>query len=109
MVDWSFSGIRWYFGGAIVFLIAFSLAISVNSVVSGCLAVFVLGAILGRLCFRMRRNMEYPLVVMVGAALFGVWIGSLFGHWFLFTVVFVIGVSVSFILHSKKIIETVEW
>lgn len=67
------------------------------------------GAILGRILYRWKRTFKIPIYIIATGFLIGYYFGAFLNYIILSTTFFTIGFFGSYLLHNKKIIESVEY
>ena len=95
--------------GLIVLIIGFLLTLASRSAVITYTIVTLAGIIFGRIWYRSKGSLRFALVLSITGFLAGTLLGALYGNRKYIVILFFIGFIVSYYLHEKKIIKTVEW
>lgn len=73
------------------------------------LTTVICGAILGRVLYRWKRTLKFPVYLMASGFLIGYYFGAFLEYIILSTAFFIIGFYGSYLLHDKKIVDSVEY
>lgn len=91
----------------ILLIIGFLFSLLAPSAVLSYLMIFAAGMIGGRLIYERRKSMVAPYVLIVIGFLIGFLIGSRYGEWKITTVLFIVGVLLSYYMHKTGIIRDI--
>ena len=93
----------------ILLIIGFIIAVSAGSAVILYIISILFGSIFGRWMYRFRKKLKVPAVLITIGALIGLTIGSFYGSREIVILLFVVGYTVSYYLHERKIIHSAEY
>jgi len=84
-------------------IISFALSVSIGSLVFNYIVVFIFGLMSGRFLYYRRKTFPFYLIVFGGIV--GYLIGVRYGSWKMTLFLFIVGTTISWYLHSKRIIR----
>ena len=95
--------------GFIMLFVGFLLAITSGSAVVSYILILLFGLAFGRGYYRLKNKMKHTWFVLAFCTLAGFLIGTVYGDRRIVVLLFVIGVTVSYYLHDKKIVSSKEY
>ena len=87
----------------ILLIVGFVVSVSVGSAFFSYIVVLLFGLMSGR--FLNYRKSMFPFYLVILGLLVGYILGSRYGNWRLNLFFFIVGMAVSWVLHSKKILK----
>ncbi len=90
-------------------IIGFIVALLAGSAVVAYIIIFLCGGAFGRLWFKLRGKLKVPWFIIIIGFIIGFLLGSYYGSRGIILLLFIAGLLVSYYLHEKKIIRSVEY
>lgn len=97
------------YGAFILLIIGFILAALAGSAVIQYMIIFLCGLAAGRLWYRQKNHLKFPWVMILTGFLMGYVLGSFYGDKKIIVLLFIIGGIVSYYVHDKGYIKTIEY
>jgi len=91
----------------IVLVLGFIVALTLTSAFITYIVVFLTAMLLGRLWFRNKKDLKFPFFLIFMALLLGLLLGSRYGSKRVITILFILGMSLSYYLHDKGLIKSI--
>ena len=95
--------------GLIIMVIGFLIAASLGSAVMLYIIIFITGLIFGRFWFKMGKDIRFPWFLVIFFFLIGFVVGSFYGNNAVIILLFILGMVVSYYLHSRKFVSSEEY
>ena len=93
----------------LLLIIGFITAMAAGSKVLAYVIVLVCGAAFGRVWYRLKDNLNVPWFLIILGFLIGFLLGVRYGSRGVVIILFVFGIVVSYYLHDKRFIKSVEY
>lgn len=95
----------------ILLIVGFLFSLKATSAFLSYIVIAICGLLFGRIWWRFRRNMQVPIVLLALGFLIGYMLGAVFTYASAKGVflIFILGVFLSYYIHEKRMIKTVEF
>ena len=93
----------------ILLVIGFFAALGAGSAVIGYTLILLAGFMGGRIWFRVKQNLKIPWSIILMGFLVGFMLGSRYGDKRMIVIFYIFGIVVSYYLHDKGIIKSLEY
>jgi hypothetical protein len=90
-------------------VIGFFVSLGAGSAVIAYTLILLAGFVGGRVWFRIKQNLKISWSIILMGFLVGFMLGSRYGDRLMFFVFYIIGISISYYLHDKGIIKSLEF
>lgn len=95
----AFNWVEYLFMALLV--LGFILALKVSTAAMSYIVIFLIGLISGRFVYKLRKNMTFPLYVVLIGFLLGYLLGSFYGSKKIIFVMFIIGNTIIYYIYDK--------
>ena len=85
------------------------IAVSIDSFATFLAVMFLFGLLFGRLWYRQRKHLRYGLAFATIGIVFGFILGKFFGHTHIIVIIFLVGAVISYYIHYRGWISSVEY
>ncbi len=93
----------------ILLVIGFFVSLGSGSAVIAYILVFMAGLMGGRIWFRVKHGFKTPWVIILTGFLIGFMLGSRYGNKKMIILFYVFGIALSYYLHDKDIIKSLQY
>ena len=93
--------------GTFVLIVGFVLTIVLPSAILIYTVVILIGLLFGRIWFRQKGGLKFPLFVIMMALLLGIMLGAKYGDKTLVVIFFFFSMAFSYYLHDQKLIKSI--
>ena len=93
----------------ILLVIGFFVALGAGSAVIGYTLILLAGFMGGRIWFRVKQNLKIPWSIILMGFLVGFMLGSRYGDKRMIVIFYIFGIVISYYLHEKGIIKSLEY
>lgn len=95
--------------GLILLVVGFILSLSTGSKVMSYLVITLSGLMFGRLWYRCRHTFKFTWALIIFGFLLGFLLGNMYGSKITLVILFLVGIVVSYYLHDKHYLKSVEY
>ena len=93
----------------VVFIIGLGFTLNAQSALISYVLIFIFGLIGGRFWYHMKHELWVPIILIIVGFLLGYVMGTVFERITLVVVLFVFGIIISYMLHDRNIISSIEY
>ena len=108
-LDWDYTSAWVEYFAMFSMVIGIFLSTNAQNIIVSLILAFLSGGIFGRIYVRWKNSFKITLYIITISFLIGLIVGNWFENILITIIVFIIGWRLSFWLHEKKYIKSLEW